>query len=359
MKGKWSHSGQTSTYLLALSFLTILSGVMLSQSALAQNITVASPIGGRSTSSPVWVRAHNVGCNGLSPVSFGYSIDNSTNLILGVTAYDIDVTHQTIGAGSHTVHFKSWTRNGLCQVVNTTFTVGGATTAVKAATVVNTIPSNAVLSGDLDDASNWEYEHDSGTPGESRGSTVYPATTPSYDAAREFYMTYSQNGGELYHLSFGSDASATHFAYDTYIYFVDPSQVENVEMDMNQVMSNGETVIFGTQCASGSKTWEFTTVTDSSPHWSRSNIPCNPKTWTANTWHHVQIASHRDSTGVVTYDWVNLDGTHSDFQNATGASALKLGWALGDLLINFQLDGNNADSGSITAFAHKTNIYRW
>ncbi|MHB2008390.1 MAG: hypothetical protein ACYCOX_10115, partial [Acidobacteriaceae bacterium] len=325
---------------------------MLSQSALAQNITVASPIGATSASSPVWVRAHNVGCNGLSPVSFGYSIDNSSTLTLGVTAYDIDVTNQTIGAGRHTVHFKSWTRNGLCQVVNTTFTVEGPTTA----TVVDTIPSNAVSSGDLDAASNWEYEHDLGTPGESRGSTVYPATTPSYDNAREFYMTYSDYGGQRYHLSFGSDSNATHFVYDTYIYFVDPSHLENVEMDMNQVMSNGETVIFGTQCASGSKTWEFTTIKDGSPRWSPSNIPCNPKTWAANTWHHVQIASHRDSNGVVTYDWVNLDGTYNEFQNASGASVLKLGWELGDLLINFQLDGNHEDNGSITAFLHKTNI---
>ena len=356
MKKKRSELGQTSTYLLALSFLTILCGVMLSQSALAQNITVASPIGGGSASSPVWVRAHNVGCNGLSPISFGYSIDNSTNLILGVTPYDIDVTNQTIGGGNHTVHFKSWTNNGLCPVVDTTFTVAGPPTG---GTGGDTIPSYAVLSGDLEDASNWEYVHDGSTPGDSNGSTVYPATAPSGDAAREFYMTYSRYGGELYHLSFGNDTSATHFVYDTYIYLVDPSSVQNVEMDVNQVMPNGETVILGAQCASGSQTWEFTTINDGGTHWSPSNLPCNPKTWIANTWHHVQIASHRDGNGVVTYDWVNLDGTHSDFQNANGYSAQALGWPQGDLLINFQLDGDNADNGSITAFIHKTNIYRW
>jgi hypothetical protein len=172
-------------------------------------------------------------------------------------------------------------------------------------------------------------------------------------------MTYSDYGGERWSLSFGSDASATHFVYDTYIYFVDPSQVQNVEMDVDQVMANGETVTFGTQCASGSKTWEYVVMDNGSPHWTPSNIPCNPTTWTANTWHHVQIGVHRNSNGVVTHDWVNLDSTHSVFRNATGSGTQTLGWTLGDLLTNFQLDGYNAGSGSITSYVHEMTIYYW
>jgi hypothetical protein len=63
--------------------------------------------------------------------------------------------------------------------------------------------------------------------------------------------------------------------------------------------------------------------------------------------------------GGVTYDSVNLDGTHRVFNSATGYSAEHLGWAHGDLLINFQLDGANGGSGSITAFIHKMTIVRW
>jgi hypothetical protein len=171
-------------------------------------------------------------------------------------------------------------------------------------------------------------------------------------------MTYARHGGERWHVSFAKDASATHFIYDTYVYIVDPAQVGNIELDMNQVMSNGATVIYGTQCSSYSKTWEFTTVSGGA-HWHSSNIPCNPKNWAAKTWHHIQIASHRNSSGDVTYDWVNVDGTHSVFKNATGYSAEKLGWAHGDLLINFQLDGAYSGSGSITAYIHKMTIFRW
>jgi Bacterial Ig-like domain (group 2) len=221
----------------------------------------------------------------------------------------------------------------------------------------------ATSSGNLDGARNWKAVHDSATSGESMGSSVYPVTTPPYDDARQFYMTYSDRGGERFSLSFGSSVSVTHFLYDTYIYFVNPSQVQNVELDINQVMSNGQTVIFGTQCSSNSGTWEYTTAItddgDRKSHWNASSIPCNPKTWTANSWHQVQIASSRDSSGNVTYDWVTLDGATSNFVNATGPSALSLGWAVGDLSLNFQLDGANEASGSITAYIEDLTIYGW
>ena len=58
----------------------------------------------------------------MGPVAFGYSIDNSTAITWGVTAYDIDVTKVAAKPGAHVVHFKSWTARGLCPVVNTSFT---------------------------------------------------------------------------------------------------------------------------------------------------------------------------------------------------------------------------------------------
>jgi hypothetical protein len=205
----------------------------------------------------------------------------------------------------------------------------------------------------------WSFEKDGGTPGSGRGSTAYPATTPSYDDAREFYMTYAAHGGVRWHVSFAHDPNATHFVYDTYVYLTDPAQVANIELDMNQVMSNGKTVVYGTQCSSYTKTWEYTIASGNSYHWKSSNVGCNPKTWAAKTWHHVQIASHRDGSGNVTYDWVNVDGAHKVLSGAYGNSARSLGWAKGDLLVNFQLDGANSGSGSITAYIHKMTIFRW
>jgi hypothetical protein len=79
-----SHPGQTPRPRLDLLFLATLSGLMFSQSALASNIAVASPINGTLVSSSIWVRAHDVGCDGLRPHAFGCSIDNSRTISWGV-----------------------------------------------------------------------------------------------------------------------------------------------------------------------------------------------------------------------------------------------------------------------------------
>jgi hypothetical protein len=243
------------------------------------------------------------------------------------------------------------------QTLTATFTPSD-TSNYASTKATNSLTVFPVTAGDLDGADNWEWNHDPGTPGSSTGSTLYPVTNPSLDnAARGFFVNYSDHGGEIYHLSFGKDTSVSNFVYDTYIYLTNPSQIENVEMDMNHVMADGRTVILGTQCAAGSGTFEYTLVSNST-HWHASNIPCNPKKWSANTWHHVQIASHHDSSGNVTYDWVNIDGTSTNFENATGPSAESLGWAMGDLLLNFQLDGAGAD-GSMTAYIDEMTIHRW
>ena len=369
-------AGRCFAHRAATLFLSTLPGLLLSQSAFAANITVASPVSGARVASTLWVRAHNVGCSGMGPVAFGYSIDNSTAITWGVTAYDIDVTKVTAKPGAHVIHFKSWTARGLCPVVNTVFTAStptsvgsttgggsGSTTSGGGSSTGNPssgsgdIPTNAVSSGYLD-GKVWAFEKDQAVGGGARGSSVFPATTPLYDEAREFYMTYSQRGGVRWHISFANDTKATHFVYDTYVYIVDPTQVANLELDMNQVMSDGRTVIFGTQCSIYSKTWEYTLVAHGT-QWHPSNIPCNPQSWAAKTWHHVQIASHRDDKGNVSYDWVNLDGVHSEFVNATVNSAEALGWQKGTLLINFQLDGANKDGGTITAYAHNVTVLRW
>jgi hypothetical protein len=327
-------------------------------------ITVTSPVNGASgLSSPIVVRAHNTGCNGKAPTSFDYSIDNSATLFAGSVS-DIDATGVAIGSGTHTIHFKSWTGAAICPVVSSTFTIGGTAssgggTTSTGSSTLSSLPSNAVASANLDSVGSWATVHDTGTPGSSKGSMVYPATTPSYDDAREFYMTYSSGGGQRFHVSFDNNATAMNFALDTYVYVTDPSKLQNLELDLNQVTSDGKTIMFNTQCSSDSKTWEYTVITNGSDHWKPSNVPCNTLTWAANTWHHIQIGYHRDNSGNVTHDWVNFDGTHSVFSNTTNPASESLAWQKGTLLTNVQIDGLSKGSGSVTVYVHKMTFYHW
>lgn len=176
-------------------------------------------------------------------------------------------------------------------------------------------------------------------------------------AAREFATTYSNSGGERYWVSFGADVTATHFLYDGWIYIASPSNdIANLELDMNQVMSNGETVIYGFQCDGYSGTWDYTSESPSG-HWIHSAQACNPRKWTTDTWHHVQISYSRDDVGNVTYEAVWLDGNEQDI-NQTVPSAVALKWGIGTLLTNFQVDGVGT-SGSSIIYLDNLTISRW
>jgi hypothetical protein len=349
-------------------FIAALPVALLSQGALAQQVTVS----GQLTTYPVLVKAHNTGCNGHPPVYFGYSVDSQTKFTPGYSVEDINHVDPTISVGNHIMRFKSWTNWGECPELDLPVTIRTGTSAplppapapAPTPSPVPTggsgpIPANAVAV-DLNPLGNWQWNHDPGTPGTSVGTTNDGIGSPSLSgSSREFKASYSDRGGEIFYISFASDTAATHFVYDTYVYVTDPSQLGNLELDMNQVTANGQTMVLGTQCSSYSKTWEYTTNYNGGFHWNSSNIPCNPLTWTANTWHHVQIASHRDNQGNATYDWVNLDGTLSYFVGATGFDSKALGWAVGHLVVNVQLDGASPNSGSIDLFLDNLKVYRW
>src|SRR6185437_11569305 len=167
--------------------------------------------------------------------------------------------------------------------------------------------------------------------------------------------------GERCWVSFGADTATTHFLYDAWIYFDSSSKnIANLELDMNQVLANGQTVIYGVQCDGGTGTWDYTknSGTPQKPNdaWVHSKASCNPRKWKVNTWHHVQIEYSRDASGNVTYKSVWLDGAKQDL-NATVPSTFALGWG-STLLTNFQVDGVGA-SGAATVYLDDLTIYRW
>jgi hypothetical protein len=130
---------------------------------------------------------------------------------------------------------------------------------------------------------------------------------------------------------------------------------------MNQVMPNGQTVIFGFQCDDWSATWDYTANAGSpqqfSDVWLHSTAACNVQNWAANTWHHVQISYARDDAGDVTYKSVWLDNVEQDL-NVTVPSAFAIGWSPA-LVTNFQVDGMTEAQGTVTAYVDELTVYRW
>jgi len=315
-------------------------------SALA--ITVSTPTNGTTVTSPFSLVAETSTCGSVPATAMGYSLDTSSNTTVEPLSFKASVL---AGDGAHTLHVKCWGKNGAWGVTDIAIIVAQNVTP----------PSNAIIVSNLQAISGWRNKFDPATGGTTTGSTSIVASPSLSGKARQFSMSFTNYGGELFSASFGSDTTATHFIYDAQVMVTNPFDIANVEMDMNQVMANGQTVIYGFQCSAWSGTWEYTenagTPAQPIDHWVSSSAPCShPKTWAPNVWHHVQIAYSRDDSGNVTYQTVVFDGVLSDI-NATVPSAFALGWAP-TLITNFQLDGMGA-RGTAAALVDNLTIYRW
>jgi hypothetical protein len=316
-------------------------------------VNVNSPSNGDQVGSPFNLSATAATCSSQNVASMGYSLDNSSDTTI-VTGTSVATQVQS-GTGSHTLHVKAWGDKGASCVTDVAVTVG-------ATTATSVVPADAASTGGIQILSDWAAQHDTGTTGSSTGWLGLINSPSMSGNARKFVSNYSDYGDQRFDVSFGDDTTSTNFLYDAWVYLPYPSTaVANVEMDLNQVMANGQTVLFGFQCDGWSGTWDYTankgTPQNPVDTWLHSSAACNPHSWSTNTWHHVQINYSRDDSGNVTYKAVWFDGAESVI-NATVPSAFALGWAP-TLLTNFQLDGYLATSGTATAYVDDLTVYRW
>lgn len=315
-------------------------------------VAVASPSNGSSVVSPFTLSANAPNCSSSAVSVMGYSLDNNADSAF-VTGASLDVKVQA-SLGTHMVHVKAWTSSGLVCVTDVGVTVTNSGQD-------GLVPDYAITNSNLEALSNWTATHDSGGSGGASGSTGLVTSPARSGVARRFSETFTASGDERFALSFGDDPAATNFFYDTWIYLNGTSQkISNIEMDMNQTIPGGKTVIFGVQCDGWNNAWDYAGNVGSAAKprtgWIHTPQPCNPRDWAINTWHHIQIGYARNASGYVTYHYVIFDGVTKPI-NATALSAYALGWG-NTLLTNFQVDGFGA-SGSSTVFVDSMTISRW
>ncbi len=138
------------------------------------------------------------------------------------------------------------------------------------------------------------------------------------------------------------------------------SKIGNLELDINQVMANGKTLLVGVQCDGYTGHWDYTVNTGSAsnvkPRWyAKSGSSCNPRNWSQNTWHHVQYNFSRDDAGTINYHSVWLDGVETKL-DATAVGAADLGWGP---VVNTQFQVDGVGSGTVTVYLDNLTISRW
>jgi hypothetical protein len=317
------------------------------------SVTINSPGNGADVSSPFTVSAVASTCSSQPVSAIGYSFDNSTDTsVVNGTSLDTQVS---AGAGSHVLHVKAWGNQGAGCDSDIAITVAGGANAAL-------VPAQSPSVSSIEGLGNWTSVFDVGTGSGSATGGTSIVTSPSQSGhARAFTTKFSNSGGARFSVSFGDDETSTNFFYDGWIYLNNSAgQIANLELDMNQTMSNGQTALFGFQCDGYTSTWDYTknagSPTAPSDQWVHSGAYCNPRSWSINTWHHVQVYYSRDDSGNITYHSVWLDGNQQNI-NATVNSAFALGWAP-TLTTNVQVDGLGS-SGSPTIYLDNLTISRW
>lgn len=316
------------------------------------NVTIYSPGANAKVVSPFWLSAAASPCSSQPIAAVGYSFDDSTSTSI-VYSSSLSATINA-AVGTHVLHMKSWGNQGASCVSSIAVNVVPPPTSA--------IPSSAIKSTGLQTLGAWQAVADIATGSGSASGWMNLVSSPSLSGyARQFSTNYSNGSGERFDVPFGVDTESQNFFYDAWVWFSNSSaNVANLEMDMNQVIPNGQTVIYGFQCDGYSGTWDYTvntgTATNPVDTWRHSYSECNPREWSPNAWHHIQISYSRDAYGNVCYKSVWLDNVESDLYIIV-PSAFALGWTP-TLLTNFQIDGMGS-SGSSNVYLDNLTIYRW
>jgi hypothetical protein len=312
-------------------------------------VNISQPQNRAQVQSPFTLSASASNCSSQRVTSIGYALDSMADpTTVSGSSLNVQVS---ASAGAHTLYVVAYGPRRATCVAQAAITVAGTLT----------IPTNAISVSGLQTLSNWIAADDVSGSGTAQG-TMSLVGSPSYGGqALEFVTQFTNSADERYSVVFGDDPNTMNFVWDGWVYLTrSVKQIANIEMDMNQVMANGQTVIYGFQCDGYSGTWDYSmnAGTPQSPdgQWVHTNARCNVQNWGTQKWHHVQVAYSRDASGNVTYQSVWLDGVQSQV-NATVASAYALNWGP-VLLTNFEVDGQGS-SGSSTVYLDDLTVYRW
>ena len=317
------------------------------------DVTVSNPKDAATVVSPFPVDAVASACSTQTIAAMGYSIDDgaATTIVRG----NVMSAHATAALGAHTLHVKSWGDGGMPCVTDVQINVVPSSAPF--------VPVNAAAVRDIQALAGWNAVQDAASgAGQSHGTTAVASAPSLSGAGRQFLTDTTDVAGERYYVSFGTDRAATDFLYDTWVYLASPSSnVGKLEFEMNQVIPNGQTVIYGVRCNGVTGLWEYTRNTGTpqafSDEWAPSAATCDPATWSEDAWHHVQVLYARDDLGTVSYESVWLDGAKQDL-NVTAPSAFALGWDSSVLVTNFQVDGAGQSASSAVYMDHLA-VYHW
>ncbi len=306
------------------------------QAAFAQvNVSVSSPYGGASVSSPFTVNAYATGS--VQVTGWYIYADNVAAWHTPGPTNSIAAT-LSLPTGSHVLRVRAWQSNGAwgdyLLTVNVTSASPGSGSALP------TPPASAKVWSNLEDStSDWSDCGDSSCAGGASGTSNYWTApfqgSPSLDgSSRQFYNGGSAWSNVLWIKKLGAQNSVSNFIWDFWVQF-DGGAANNLwtaEYDLWQSV-NGQEFMIGSQCNFGLGVWDvWNSATNT---WLRTSIPC--KRFAPGTWHHIQWYVQRISSRQYRYKTLVVDGAAHSVNQTYYANPIYWADALG---MQFQLDLN-------------------
>jgi hypothetical protein len=148
---------------------TAVDSVSVSGGTEKTGVTVSSPTSGETVGSPVKFVATAASTCSKGVASMGVYVDSVLKYVVDAASMSTSIA---VAAGKHNTVVEEWDKcGGASYTAINSITVSG-TSAPTAPPPSSGIPSDAISSGDLTGSGSWEWEHDTGTPGTSTGSST-------------------------------------------------------------------------------------------------------------------------------------------------------------------------------------------
>lgn len=217
------------------------------------------------------------------------------------------------------------------------------------------IPASAVTT-DLLPLNTWAMNHDAGTPGSATGTSTYPVKAPDGTAnCREFQMTLTAKGGFIYHTNAMRDSSAFNtFCIETEEYFVDPSNLQCHEKDLEQANATGTYVDMATQLNGNAGFLDYT----ANQSWQHTTVKANPTAIPKGTWYTTKRYFRNNGDGTYTLIGSNDNGLYSPLNITVKSQPTKL-WGKNVLNFQYQFDGKSAGSVQSTVYVRVMKVGAW
>lgn len=327
------------------SFLAAGLVLLASPFSFAQSVTIVSPVGGATTTSPVRVVANfsNTGPISATVVLVDGIVVRQDG---GVTPLDLTIP---ISPGNHQITVEAVGDGGAEISASQAVNIGAATVTMAraASSTTSTSTSGTLTYSKIEEKSGWYTSPDQGNPVCSSKPAL--VNTPSLDGiSGEFYLgPKGQYNNCLWPILLGKSTTATHFQLDVHYRLSNPAYPQGVEFSSNKHIGT-KWYKFSVQCSYNKGV--FSMYDPVQAKWVPTSVAC--KRPTAGQWDHL-IVNSQIANGKAVFQSIVFNGvTHTinqSFSPLTKSSSYNFG-------VHFQMDGNrsgNAYHAWVDQFTYK------